>query len=151
MSSSRPRDPERTRFARALASLRQRARREPGVWHESAVPRHGIRVGWRVDAPAGEAGAGSERVRIDRDLIRPYSEDLLAVLRYLPAECEVAAAEPHVGERRVLLSLRPATGAGAGDRCTRCGKLAGPRFPMIGSPPICLLCATGAGGGDAVH
>lgn len=127
-------------LSRALRTLRSAALRAPGGWHESPTRRFGIRVAWRVDRSGGVA---VEAVRVQRALVRPYSEDLIAVARRLPPPVEVAEVEVLAAERTLILRLRarglfPRLHAACG-RCQRPGL---PLQPLFGQQSLCAACAT---------
>ena len=127
-------------LARALRTLRSAALRAPGNWHESPTRRFGIRVAWRVDR---SAGATTESVRVQRALVRPYSEDLIAVSRRLPPAVEVAEVEDLAADRTLILRLR---GGGSFPRmhtaCGRCQRPALPLQPLFGRSALCAACST---------
>ena len=124
-------------LSRALRTLRGAAQRAPGSWHESATRRFGIMVAWRVDR------TGEEAVRVQRDLVRPYSEDLIAVARRLPTPVEVAEVEVDAPERTLVLRLRPrAAAARLLATCGRCRRPRRPLQPLFGDRGLCAACAT---------
>lgn len=127
-------------LSRALHTLRGAAQRAPGSWHESPTRRYGIRVAWRVDGNGRET---TEAIRVQRDLVRPYSEDLIAVARRLPTPVEVGEVEVYPADRTLILRLRPRTAAGRLRAiCGRCRRPRRPLQPLFGDRGLCAACAT---------
>lgn len=131
-------------LSRALRTLRSAALRAPGGWHESATRRFGIRVAWRVDHTAG---ASTETVRVQRALVRPYSEDLIAVARRLPPPVEVAEVKVLAADRTLILQLRarglvPHLQTAACARCQRAGLQ---QQLLFGQKALCAACSTAPG------
>lgn len=127
-------------LSRALRTLRGAAQRTPGSWHESPTRRFGVRVAWRIDRSGHDT---FEAVRVQRDLVRPYSEDLIAVARRLPTPVEVGEVEVDAAERTIVLRLRPRTAvARLLTACGRCRRPRRPLQPLFGDRGLCAACAT---------
>lgn len=132
------RHPERLKYAGALEMLRSRARASPGTWQAADSTESGLTLAWRND------GGGSERLRVTRLLVPPFSEDLLEAAASMPADLEIGPIEHDRGAREMTLVLRPRTDRLPAERCERCGGR--PRFGtrLFGDAQRCAVCTTSA-------
>lgn len=124
-----------------MLQLRNMARAEPGTWHQMRTSRFGIYLGWKLDLDASVSEFG-ETLRVYREYVRPYSEDLIAVARRLPEDLEIAACRPIAADHVLLLPLRSRSSVAVGANCARCGTPQRPGFPIFGEESLCAVCAT---------